>query len=107
VIDRTREHARELGFPNALFKGGHLGLRLGDDPLVVLARAQVEKNAGIVDIARQFLDAREALFEGRSFARDCLCLLLVVPEPGGESLLFETIDLRLQLRKVKDAPLAP
>jgi hypothetical protein len=45
--------------------------------------------------------------EIRALASDDLRLLLILPEALGECLLFEPVDLGLQFRKVKDAPLAP
>jgi hypothetical protein len=106
VVDRPGEHPGELRTSDALFEGGHLRLGLGDDRGVVLAGAQVEQDGGVVDVARQFLDRREALLEARALARDGLRLLLVVPETGRERLLLEPVDIGLQLREVKDAPLA-
>jgi hypothetical protein len=45
--------------------------------------------------------------EIRPLPRDDLRLFLVFPEPLGERLLLQPVDLGLQFRKVKDAPLAP
>jgi hypothetical protein len=47
------------------------------------------------------------LLDPRAPPRDDLRLLLVVPEARRERLLLELLYLRLELREVKDAPLAP
>jgi hypothetical protein len=107
VIDGPGEHPGELGISYASLEGGHLGFRLGDHRRVVLARAEVQQDGGVVQVSRELLDAREPLLDPRALARDGLRLLLVVPEPRGERTLLEPVDFGLQLRKVKDAPLAP
>jgi hypothetical protein len=107
VIDRTGEHARQLGIANTRFEGGDLRRRLGDRGLVVLRRAELEQDDGVVQVPRQLLDRPDVLLDRRPLAGDRLRLLLVVPEAGGERLLLEPVDLGLQLRQVKDAPLAP
>jgi hypothetical protein len=107
VVDRAREHPLELGPADAVLELGGLRGGFGDGRVVVLGGAEVEQDDGIVQVARQLLDRRQALFQRRPLARDALGLLLVVPEAGRERLLLEAVDLRFQLRKVKDAPLAP
>jgi hypothetical protein len=84
-----------------------LGFRLGDDRLVVFGGSQIEQDLRVVEIARQLLDGSQALLELGALTSYDLRLLLVVPESGDQRLLFEPIDLGLQPRKVKDAPLAP
>jgi hypothetical protein len=78
-----------------------------DRGVVVLRRAELEEDDGVVEIARELFDRVDLLLDARSFARDGLRLLRVVPESGRERLLFELRDLRSQRREVKDAPLAP
>jgi hypothetical protein len=107
VVDGAREHAAELRRAHAAFERGALRDGLGDRPLVVLGGTQLEQDDGVVEVARELLDARDLLLQPRALAGDRLRLLLVVPEAGGERLLLEPVDFRLQLRKVKDAPLAP
>jgi hypothetical protein len=106
VIDRAGEHPGELGAPDAALERRHLGFGLGDHRLVVLAGAEIEQDGGVVEVACELLDRREPLLEAGALTGDGLGLLLIVPEARGEGLLFEPIDLRFQLREVKDAPLA-
>jgi hypothetical protein len=47
------------------------------------------------------------LLETGALPVDDLRLLLIVPEARGERLLLELAYRGLELRKVKDAPLAP
>jgi hypothetical protein len=107
VIDGPGQHPPELRPANALLERGRLRRGLGNGRLVVLGGAEVEQDDRVVEVARELLDAREPLLEPGALARDRLRLLLVVPEAGSERLLLELVDFRLQLRKVKDAPLAP
>ena len=107
VVDGAREHPAELGRAHPRLERGYLALRFGDHPRVVLAGAEVEQDHRVVQVACQLFDRGELLLEPGSLARHRLGLLLVVPEPRGEGLLFQPIDLGLQLWKVKDAPLAP
>jgi hypothetical protein len=107
VIDGAGEHALELGLADARLERGGLRRRLGDGGLVVLGGAEVEQDDGVVEVAREPLDAGDVLLDRRPLAGDRLRLLLVVPEPRGERQLLEPVDLRLELRQVKDAPLAP
>jgi hypothetical protein len=107
VVDGAGEHALELGLADAHLEGGRLRGGLGDGRLVVLGGAEVEEDEGVVEVARQLLDAGDVLLDRGPLAGDRLRLLLVVPEPRGERQLLEPVDLRLELRQVKDAPLAP
>jgi hypothetical protein len=107
VIDRARQHARELRPPDPGFEGRHLRLRLGDGGSVVFGIAELEQDVGVLDVAGELLDAADLQLEIRPLPRDDLSLLLDLPEPLGECLLLEPVDLGLQFRKVKDAPLAP
>jgi hypothetical protein len=107
VVHGTGEHPRELCGAHSCFEGAERGLGLGDDRLVVLGGSQLEQDAGVVEVARELLDALDLLLEGRALARDGLRLVRVVPEAGRQRLLLEPVDFRFELRKVKDAPLAP
>jgi hypothetical protein len=84
-----------------------LGRRLGDGGLVVALGAELEQDDGVVQVARELLDPGDVLLERRALPRDGLRLLLVVPEAGRERQLLQPVDLCLELRQVKDAPLAP
>jgi hypothetical protein len=107
VVDGPREHPLELGLADARLERRGLGGGLGDGGLVVLRGAEIEQDDGVVEVARELLDAGDVLLDRRPPARDDLRLLLVVPEAGGERQLLEPVDLCLELRQVKDAPLAP
>jgi hypothetical protein len=107
VIDGAGEHALELRLADSRLERGGLRGRLGDGGLVVLGGAEVEEDDGVVEVAGELLDAGDVLLDRRAPARDPLRLFLIVPEPGGERQLLEPVDLRLELRQVKDAPLAP
>jgi hypothetical protein len=107
VVHRAREHPRQLGCPDARLERRHLPRSLRDGRLVVALGPEVQKDDGVVQVPRQLLDGAEMLLDRGALAGDDLRLLLVVPETGGERLLLEPVDFRLQLRQVKDAPLAP
>jgi hypothetical protein len=107
VVDGPGQHAFELGLADAGLERGRLGGGLGDGGLVVLRRAEIEQDDGVLEVARELLDAGDVLLDRRAPAGDDLRLLLVVPEAGGERQLLEPVDLCLELRQVKDAPLAP
>jgi hypothetical protein len=107
VVDRPGEHPRELGGANAGLERRQLRFGFGDHLFVALRRAELDENAGVLDVACQLLDAADLLLETGAPSGDDLRLLLVVPEPGSERLLLQLVNRGLQLRKVKDAPLAP
>jgi hypothetical protein len=107
VVDRSGEHPRELGLADPPVERRELPADLGDGRLVVLRGPELEEDVRVLDVADQLLGASDELLERRALAVDGLRLLLVVPEPGRERLPFEALGLRLQLREVKDAPLAP
>jgi hypothetical protein len=107
VIDRAGEHARQLGRADTLLHVRDLRLRLGDGRGVVSLGAQLEERLAVLEIARELLGLLDQLLQRRSLAADRLRLLGVVPEAGRQLLGAELVDLALQLRKVKDAPLAP
>jgi hypothetical protein len=107
VVDRAGEHAPELGRADARLEGRRLRGGLGDRRLVVLGGAEVQQDDRVVQVPRQLLDARELLLEAGALAVDDLRRLLILPEAGRERLLLELVYLRFELRKVKDAPLAP
>jgi hypothetical protein len=107
VIDRPGKHARELGAADARLESRKLRFDLGNHLLVALGRAEFEQHACVLDVARQLLDAADLLLEAGALSVDDLRLLLIVPEPGGKRLLLEPAYRGLELRKVKDAPLAP
>jgi hypothetical protein len=107
VVDRAGEHPAQLRSPHPRLQGGHLGRGLGEGRGVVLRGAELEENDRVVEVAAQLLDQGEALFEVGSSPVDRLRLLGVLPEVGSERPLLEIGDQRLDLREVKDAPLAP
>jgi hypothetical protein len=51
-------------------------------------------------------EARDSVFDVRAFAQERLSLRLIVPEAGSAGAIVELIELSLQGRDVKDAPLA-
>jgi hypothetical protein len=107
VVDRAREHARQLGGAEPVLQPRKRALGLGDDPGVVLRGAELEEDARVVDVPDELLDALDLLLEPGALARDGLRLVRVVPETGGQRLLLQSVDLGLEPGKVKDAPLAP
>jgi hypothetical protein len=107
MVDRSGEHPRELGVADPRVERRELRAHLGDRRLVVLRGPELEKDVRVLDVADELLGAADQLLERRALAVDGLRLLLVVPEPGREGLPLEALRLRLQLREVKDAPLAP
>ena len=52
VVDRAREHPRELGVAHPRVERRELRRRLGDGRLVVLGGAELEQDARVVDVAR-------------------------------------------------------
>jgi len=107
VIDRAAQHPRELRAAHALLERRDLHLGFFDRGFVVLGRAEIEEDDRVFEIARELFGVVDELLDARALARDRLRLLRVVPKARSERLLFELLDLRPQLRKVKDAPLAP
>jgi hypothetical protein len=107
VVDLAGEHARELSVANALLERGHLRSSLRDGRLVVPLGTELEQDFCVLDVAPQFLEAFDLLLQPGALARDGLGFSRVVPEAGRERSFSERFDLLLQLRKVKDAPLAP
>jgi hypothetical protein len=107
VVHRTREHPSQLGGPDARLEGRSLRRDLGDRGFVVLRGSEVEQDDRVLEVARQLLDRADLLLDAGALARYDLRDLLVVPEARRERLLLELVDLRLELRQVKDAPLAP
>jgi hypothetical protein len=98
VVDRAGEHPRELGVAHARLERGGVRGGLGDRPSVVLRRAELEQDSGVVQIARQLLDRIDVLLDAGPLARDGLRLLLIVPEARRERLLLELVELRPQPR---------
>ena len=88
------------------FEGGQLLGDLVDDALVLLGGAELEHLLRVVDVARELLDLVDLLLDAGALAGDRLRLLGVVPEAGSHRRFVQTIDLVLELRDVKDAPLA-
>jgi hypothetical protein len=107
VVDRAGEHARELGRANTRLERRRQGFHLGHCSGVVFGGAELEEHHGVLEIARQFFDGAELLLDRRAATGDRLGLFLVLPEAGLQRLPLELGDLRLPLRQVKDAPLAP
>jgi hypothetical protein len=107
VVDGTGEHAGQLGAADARLEAGQLGLGLADRGLVVLGRAELQKDGVVLYIAGQLLDRLELLLKARALAVNPLRPLGILPEVGGERLALELLDSRFQLRDVKGAPLAP
>jgi hypothetical protein len=84
-----------------------LRLGLGRGGFVALGGAELEEDVGILEVARELLDALDVLLD-RSPPPPCgLGLLGVVPETRRKLLRLQALELCLQLGKVKDAPLAP
>jgi hypothetical protein len=106
VIDLPGQHPTELRRAQPLLELGDLRRDLFDDRVVLLRRAELEELLRVVDVPRQLFGRLDLLFDVRPLARDLLGLLRIVPESGSERRLVETFDLLLQLRDVKDAPLA-
>jgi hypothetical protein len=80
VIDRPRQHAAQLGLPDAKLDGVDLALELGQHRLVVVAGRELEQLARVGEISRQLLDRADLLFDFRALAQDFLRLGGVVPE---------------------------
>jgi hypothetical protein len=106
VIDLAGEHPTELRRAQPLLQIGDLRRDLLDHGVVLLGDPELEELLRIFDVPRQLLGRLDLLFDVRPLAGDLLGLLRVVPEPGSERRFVETLDLLLQFRDVKDAPLA-
>jgi hypothetical protein len=107
MIDRAREHPFELGGAEPRFERVERGFDLGDDVGVVLRGAELEEDSSVVDVPDELFGALDMLLEAGALARDGLGFVSVVPEAGRQRLLLQAVDLGLEPRKVKDAPLAP
>jgi hypothetical protein len=77
-----------------------------DHAVVLLRDTELEQLLRVVDVARELLRRLDLLFDVRPLPRDLLRLLRVVPETRRQRLFVEALDFLLQLRDVKDAPLA-
>jgi len=106
VIDRTREHAPELRRSKPLLEIRHLCHDLVHDGVVLLGNPELEQLLRIIDVARELLGRLDPLLDAGPLSRDRLRLFRVVPETRGERLFVQAFDFALELRNVKDAPLA-
>ena len=106
MIDLAGEHPPELRRAQALLEVRELRGDLFDDRVVFLRYAELEELLRVVDVARQLLRRLDLLLDARPLPRDLLGLLRIIPEPRSQRFLVEALDLLLQLRDVKDAPLA-
>ncbi|AKU98597.1 hypothetical protein AKJ09_05261 [Labilithrix luteola] len=107
MVDRAGEHAAELGLAETLLQRRELLPDFVDDRVVFLGGAELEELLGVVDVTGELVDSLDFLLDVRTLARDRLRLLRVVPEAWGERGVVQALDLFLQFRDVKDAPLAP
>jgi len=106
VIDLAGEHPTELRCAKPLLEIGDLRPDLFDHGVVLFRRAELEQLLRVFDVPRQLLGRLDLLLDVRALTRDLLGLLRIVPEAGSERRLVQAIDVLLQLRDVKDAPLA-
>ncbi len=80
-----------------------LGLVGLDAPLF---GAELEEREIVVEVAAELVDARELVFDLGPLAEQRLRLDLIVPEVGRAGAIVQLIELPLERRDVKDAPLA-
>jgi hypothetical protein len=106
VVDRARQHPPELCRTEPALEVGDLTGDLGRDGLVLLRDAELEELLRVLDVPRELLGGLELLLDPGALSGDDLRLLGVVPEPRREGLLVQPFDFPLELRDVKDAPLA-
>jgi hypothetical protein len=106
VIDLAGEHPTELRRAQPLLEVRDLRRDLLDDGIVLLGDTELEELLRVFDVTRQLLGRFDLLLDVRALARDLLGLLRIVPKPRSEGRLVEALDLLLQFRDVKDAPLA-
>lgn len=106
MIDLAGEHPTELRRAQPLLELRDLRRHFFDDGVVLLGDPELEELLRVFDVARQLLGRLDLLLDVRPLTRDLLGLLRIVPKPRSERRLVQAIDLLLQLRDVKDAPLA-
>jgi hypothetical protein len=106
VIDLAGEHPAELRLSQAPLELGDLARDLCDHSFVLLGRPELEELLRVLDVPCELLGRLDLLLEDRALPRDLLGLLRVVPETGSERRFVEPLDVELQSRDVKDAPLA-
>jgi hypothetical protein len=106
VVDLAGQHAAELRRAESLLEIRDLRRDLLDDGVVLLGDPELEELLRVFDVAGQLLGRFDLLLDVRALTRDLLGLLRVVPKTRSEGRLVEALDLLLQLRDVKDAPLA-
>jgi hypothetical protein len=106
MVDLAGEHPTELRRAQPLLEIRDLRRDLFDDRVVLLRDAELEELLRVFDVPRQLLGRLDLLFDVRTLTRDLLGLLRIVPETGSERRFVETLDVLLQFRDVKDAPLA-
>ena len=82
-------------------------LRFPNRAFVVLLSPQLEVLEGVVDLSTERFHEIDPLLSDRALAHQRLRFLLIIPEVGLARQLVEFFDLSLQLRNVKETPLAP
>jgi hypothetical protein len=67
---------------------------------------ELEQGEVVVEVAPELLDAGDFLFDVGALAEQRLRFGLIVPESGRSGPIVQLIELPLEGRDVKDAPLA-
>ena len=107
MVHLTREHPAELCASETRFKRWQLPTDFAHDAVVFLRRTELEHLLRVIDVARELLDLVDLLLDAGPLPGHGLRFLRIVPEVRGERGLVQAIDVVLELRDVKDAPLAP
>ena len=106
VIGWPRNHTPNFSLPQLRLKLSGVARHIFEHGRVVLIRRQLEKLQGFIDAFGQPLRQLELLDRGRTFAQLSLRFILIIPKIRRTGKPIQLLYLTLQLRDVKDAPLA-
>jgi hypothetical protein len=106
MVDLAGQHPTELRGTQPFLEIRELRRDFLYDGVVLLGDTELEELLRVFDVPRQLLGRLDLLLDVRALTRDLLGLLRIVPKTGSEGRLVEALDLLLQFRDVKDAPLA-
>jgi hypothetical protein len=95
VIDRTAQHAAQLGRAHLGVDGVEAGVDLVDQLFVVFTRGQLEHLASVGQLFFERLGLLQLFGRGSAFAHQRLRLLLVVPKVGVAGQLIQLVDFSL------------
>ena len=103
AVRLARQQAFELAFSRLVAQFFEIGFGFGDDLLVALAVAELDKLQGFVDLAFNAPVTLDGAFELGPFAQDFLRRLAVVPKLRVFGLAVQLVETSVCGIPVKDA----